>query len=580
MAARNSQDVDEFLLWFRGNASAELTTAVLGCAAMKESVLAVLYAANCVWGNADDDREMRLSLARDILSLPEAPELVDLDFIDGSVGKVRRHEISEQAQSLNVLVWGALRAAGGGNRSLRELYSIYYTVLYYSADREFLQRHGQSGRLANVIWYIHEHPEVLLERSSGGETLLLEASRRDQGLFHFVMTTYHARLVPLDTMNDFGDSAAMLLSLGRLGLRDPNVELLEGWTRQQELRRISWLFHYPYKSCVVLGVHLAIVALAGCFLPCRPKFSLDQCESIVCFASQVAILSMVNFLVQYGSHPEVMLRWDIIMNVTWNTNVIRSWPIMAVLIMGFLSVYLHDFISACTRASSHWEKLFGDGMRASTIYEDPRVPTIHCIHTFLLSSVYIAFFMSTLLEPLHMTLFSKAMWAGAFFVQMYICTFSTWAQRPSLSYFYRWTFRLEDQENAELWAALLRQDNLQDSHGDTAIPRLGKVEVWLRFTMLYVANGLYQIITVYLLPCYLAAQHSPCDFALNAFVVTFIYQIDGLPGGAEFTVDRESEAELTADREHAVRFASDAEAFASDLVVASETEASRASSAA
>ena len=48
----------------------------------------------------------------------------------------------------------------------------------------------------------------------------------------------------------------------------------------------------------------------------------------------------------------------------------------------------------------------------------------------------------------------------------------------------------------------------------------------------YVSNGLFRIWIVYSLPVYLAASEQTSEFALNAFAVTFISELDDLPNEA------------------------------------------------
>ena len=48
------------------------------------------------------------------------------------------------------------------------------------------------------------------------------------------------------------------------------------------------------------------------------------------------------------------------------------------------------------------------------------------------------------------------------------------------------------------------------------------------------SNGLYRIFIVYSLPVYLATSGAASDFALNAFAVTFVSDLDNLPADVEY----------------------------------------------
>jgi len=179
------------------------------------------------------------------------------------------------------------------------------------------------------------------------------------------------------------------------------------------------------------------------------------------------------------------------------------------------------------------------------------MPFWKCLHTFLLSCLFLVFFLCALRNPVQMTPFSRAMWAGALFVQIYLTTKEpreggqTKGQFPggAVLTLARWILRADDLADHQIWGAMLSQSGITLSGDDetenpdvqSAAPKLSKIEVYLRFWMYYLANGVFQILIIYSVPMYLATSGTPSDFALNAFAVTYITELDDLSDPVEFS---------------------------------------------
>jgi len=275
------------------------------------------------------------------------------------------------------------------------------------------------------------------------------------------------------------------------------------------------------------------------FSAIRPEGPGARYGHLEIFVDKTLILTGCNVAVNYAAAPEILGQISVMMEVPWNIEPTSSWPILCFLILVFVGFAFYDLVHSARMAS--------DGplpreVTAVNIYEDPKVPMSTCIQTFLLSGVFLGVYAGALLKPVQMTLFSRALWALSLFVQAYVTAvfrqeeleFGSWstARLASLG---RWAVRLDDQANQHgLWASLLSKAWLEEA--DSRAPKLSRAEVYTRFFMCYISNGLFRIFIVYSLPVYLATCGGMSDFALNAFAVTFISELDDLPSEASYTV--------------------------------------------
>eukprot|EP00438_Fugacium_kawagutii_P033165 Skav231893 [mRNA] locus=scaffold960:26524:27098:+ [translate_table: standard] len=159
------------------------------------------------------------------------------------------------------------------------------------------------------------------------------------------------------------------------------------------------------------------------------------------------------------------------------------------------------------------------------------------MHTFLLSVIFVCVYWNKVVGPVQMNLFTRFCWAFALFVQYYLSSKFRSSSEASQGFenFGRWAVCLDDQCGNSLWAVLLKKGKLV-ADGEPA-PLLSRPEVLLRFFMDYIANGFFRILILYSLPVYLATSEQASDFALNAFAVTFITEIDNLSEPAEYQIE-------------------------------------------
>ena len=387
-----------------------------------------------------------------------------------------------------------------------------------------------------AMQYSMENPQVLEEKSSEGKTMLMEASlvrfTGDPDPFQCLLAEAKVQQTPIDQMSTQGENAAMLAA--QAGFSDASSEL-EELKVEKEMEETSRVYHFQYMLLLVVGLHIAF-AVVGLACHCGDTGDKqERTDHVLDFLLKIFILTGCNALIHYALVPGLLLQPHMLLQVSCNLSLPCSWPIFALLTAAFSAFMINDLRSAFAEAKKG--VVGSQTVTAVNCYQDPKVPISHCMQTFLLSSIFVCVYYSAMSEPIEMTLFSRFFWACSLFVQYYISLNSFRPDsKPSFTTISRWALRLDDSQatNHDLWVALLRQDPLSEGEDASSRRRRSQAEVVLRFCMAYVSNGLYRIFIVYSLPVYLATSGTASDFALNAFAVTFISDLDNLSADVEY----------------------------------------------
>jgi len=99
----------------------------------------------------------------------------------------------------------------------------------------------------------------------------------------------------------------------------------------------------------------------------------------------------------------------------------------------------------------------------------------------------------------------------------------------------RWACCADLPYEPQLWQLLFRSEavtviNEEDEKkpNEKEPLKCGKFELTCRFILSYISNGFIRVIVLYTLPIFLSRTTDEKDFALNAFAVTFIVELDNL----------------------------------------------------
>ncbi|CAE7736503.1 unnamed protein product [Symbiodinium necroappetens] len=497
--------------------------------------------------NLDD----RLEIARHLLTQYSTGNLT---FVGFGLEMVRKKVITVEPEMLRVVAWGTLRwwlikpsadsdcdyansayyvQSGGLQSALRNMEGFADLSKSLTNETTFKETYP-----AFAIQYAVEHPEVLDEKTSDGLTMMMEASKLrsckvNDLAFTGLLEAHEMLDMPINTMAEWGKDAAMLAEEAGYANRSA---ILEEKVLEKDLEDTPFVYHFPYMALLILGSHIVLFLVSMIFIFGHGSGSVTRATLATHgqdFVMKIVVFMACNALIMSSTAPALLLRPGSLLKVSCNLHVPSSWPIFFLLGVAFLVFVILDFRKANDLAQGQGP--VAKTVTAENIYQDPKVPILTCLHTFVLSCVFVCVYWSALVQPIEMNLFSKFLWSCSLFVQYYISSkFKEESRILSFASLSRWAVRLDDQENNELWAVLLRQSKMADGAVNGQIPRLSRVEVLLRFAMCYVSNGLFRILIVYSLPVYLAASGSASDFALNAFAVTFISELDDLPDSVDY----------------------------------------------
>ena len=209
-------------------------------------------------------------------------------------------------------------------------------------------------------------------------------------------------------------------------------------------------------------------------------------------------------------------------------------------------------------------------------YQDPNSPLLGCICIFLLMTFLMIIYLQTVMNPLAMDPKRNLLWLGALLVQVRF-TLDDRTVQKELQYdaetlhrhlrnfrrcktyqgagsghpkkgrniilrWMRWAACMVTPENSKIWMLHLvaweGNKTLLCSHepGDTSHKTTHEekhrrrdpwnpLQIWSRFVMSYLSNGLYKAILVYTLPLWLC-RGGLADFVLNAFALVYIVELD------------------------------------------------------
>lgn len=475
-------------------------------------------------------------------------EIVRRLFTDGASGNssfdvgfklAMKEVIQVEPALLRLLTWGTLRRwlvrpspstiAGIGNN--------YGSIVSLNMAVENGYSFGGKAVPASVFQYAIDHPEFLDERSSEDRTLLMEASSlcpkspndaQCQRPYLSVTMVHQELGVSFTAMDKEGKNAAMVAA--QHGALD-RAKSLQRAMLEEEMKKQPWIYHFPFMLSFVLVLHIALALVTLLFDYCSGEWEWWLVRD---FLMKTGLLTACNVLIQYLVVPEVLLDPKAMLEVYYNIHMPNSWPIFALLTAIFTVYTIYDLNDAVRLER---EGFVVPSVQAVNVYQDPKVSILTCMHTFLLSCIFVCVYWNKVVGPVQMNLFTRFCWAFALFVQYYLS--SKFRSSPKASkgfeYFGRWAVCLEDQCGNNLWAVLLQKGKLE-ADGEPA-PLLSRPEVLLRFFMDYIANGFFRILILYSLPVYLATSEQASDFALNAFAVTFISELDNLSEPAEYQIE-------------------------------------------
>lgn len=452
-------------------------------------------------------------------------------FLDVGFELAMKEVIQVEPALLRLLTWGTLRRwLVTGDETKDNLWNLHVTL-------ESI-KHGLIEGPANVFQYAIDHPKFLNERSSDDRTLLMEAislhscpkrGNKDpcEESFFRVKSLHEELGVSFTAMDQGGKNAVMVGA--QHGALD-KAKSLQSAMLEEEMKKQPWIYHFNFMLSFVLVLHIALVLVTLLFDYCSGGWEWWLVRD---FLMKTGLLTACNVLIQYLVVPEVLLNPKAMLEIYYNIHMPHSWPIFALLTAIFIVYTIYDLKDAVTLE----QKDFADpSVQAVNVYQDPKVSILTCMHTFLLSCIFVCVYWNKVVGPVQMNLFTRFCWAFALFVQYYLS--SKFRSSPKASkefgYFGRWAVCLDDQCGNNLWAVLLKKGKLE-ADGETA-PLLSQPEVLLRFFMDYIANGFFRILILYSLPVYLATSEQASDFALNAFAVTFISEIDNLSEPAEYQI--------------------------------------------
>eukprot|EP00931_Biecheleriopsis_adriatica_P048834 TRINITY_DN2821_c0_g1_i6.p1 TRINITY_DN2821_c0_g1~~TRINITY_DN2821_c0_g1_i6.p1 ORF type:complete len:645 (-),score=101.69 TRINITY_DN2821_c0_g1_i6:26-1960(-) len=173
------------------------------------------------------------------------------------------------------------------------------------------------------------------------------------------------------------------------------------------------------------------------------------------------------------------------------------------------------------------------------IYQDVNTPFLRCMQRFALTLIFLLCYETVCGKAQDPTLRSLTFWYLSVLVQIYFA--ESCSKRESDNDFgfcdlLRWACCADLPYEPDLWKVLFQSqtvtvvnEDAEDDKDKEGVPvSCGTLELTCRFILSYISNGFIRVIVLYTLPIFLATTTDEKDFALNAFAVTFIVELDNL----------------------------------------------------
>lgn len=173
-------------------------------------------------------------------------------------------------------------------------------------------------------------------------------------------------------------------------------------------------------------------------------------------------------------------------------------------------------------------------------HQNQTVSLISCFRNYVIALVFLAVYFNALLQGLQMTLMPRFYWILSLLVQFkFLSGDGSEMEEQTLVTMIRWTCCPNSVRKTKIWRLLMSENKvtMTDADGTSEKPmdKIGRAEAIVRFFMSYTSNGLFRLVILYTLPLYLASiTKAPQDFALNAFGVTFIVDLDNDSSGRRY----------------------------------------------
>jgi len=229
---------------------------------------------------------------------------------------------------------------------------------------------------------------------------------------------------------------------------------------------------------------------------------------------------------------------------------------------------VHQDVDTCSPGQDEEEEI-----PLRDVYQDMDTCFACCMQRFALTVVFVICYWSVCIKAQEPTLRSQTFWYLSLLVQIHFaesCSKSGKDNTASFRDLLRWACCADLPYEPQLWKLLFRskavtvtneedekEPNEKKPEEDEKKPnekeplKCGKFELTCRFILSYISNGLLRVIVLYTLPIFLSRTTDEKDFALNAFAVTFIVELDNLTSDkkvkthkAKASQEAESEAPL------------------------------------
>ncbi|CAE8649391.1 unnamed protein product [Polarella glacialis] len=402
----------------------------------------------------------------------------------------------------------------------------------------------------------------ILKHSEEGKTLLMGAAengpqiisysdpespyicRSDLTAFDVILHWTHMYGAPPDQTTDDGYSAAMLAELAGNDQNTVKRLLLASFSLDPSSDNLIYRMAFsPITTGLMICVSFVSLATLAVVLRSRPSSNVAvvlhsrPSSKVINFILRAMALFICNHVMLYGQDVAWIfwkdkdhMSWQSlqhglsILGQPWNFTL-GCWfvpiAVMAVLSMCFM---VHDLCQASNAIENCSGKDADEDVEPSDIYQNPECPIVDCLHRFLLAAVFMVVYVTKVLTPLETTLQSRTFWGLSLFVQMHLHWPQPCCEPKDFVSVLRWLCCADGPLNPSLWSLFL-SGSYKKADAKESDP-MGRPEVVTRFILSYLSNALFKVILLYTLPIYLAATTDPGDFALNAFAVTFIIDLD------------------------------------------------------
>jgi len=308
----------------------------------------------------------------------------------------------------------------------------------------------------------------------------------------------------------------------------------------------SLLYSSARHPVFLIAAIMLVIWIVGILVPVCSGEDMRVDTQVRIIIAKGAILLTINCMMKYlHSLLQMMVQasgrvqaTSFMAGTPWAQTVQGAMTMLGILLVGTVAFMCYDLRKAKCPPVQDTDQEARIKVPLRDMYQDLDTKFVRCMQRFALTLVFLLCYLTVCAKAQEPTLRSLTFWYLSLLVQIHFaesCSKSASDKKTCFCDLPRWACCADLPHEPELWKLLFQNqtvtvinEDADNTHDKEVKVSCGTFELTCRFILSYISNGFIRVIVLYTLPIFLAATTDEKDFALNAFAVTFIVELDNL----------------------------------------------------